>query len=61
MNDYAVTIKYVHKRAGESIEDAIKRELQELPDDALVLEANAFPSRVANNGGRKNSDDSDSG
>ncbi|MFA5186747.1 MAG: hypothetical protein WC551_09745 [Patescibacteria group bacterium] len=47
MTEYAVTVKYVHKRAGDSIEDAITRELQELPLDALVIEANAFPSRVA--------------
>lgn len=46
MTNYNVQVKYVNKREAESIDEAIMRELRELPQNGLVLEAFAFPSRV---------------
>ena len=46
MDRYAVVVKISFVRSGSNMEDALRKALAELPDDALLLEAQVFPARV---------------
>jgi len=46
MDAYTVVVKIIVERSGENMEAALRTALADLPDEAIVLEAMVFPSRV---------------